>query len=588
MGKPRSLVFADKVKPGLGDERLDSLRRLLMEELNEKLEKVPQQAYEYTRDADYKKFAITRQMERLAKRMRYSEDSNLAAAAIDNFKSVNQQAADIRISLPTDVRDDAADFIRSVLWRYSASISGANVQLDIDFSHLFSLWRFGPGACTWALDDMAVTHPFEKLMSECPSVTEACLPYAQLMRKFTPGIRSFDAAKNVQLKIVRGSTLSTVPKNEDTHRTIATEPLENMKQQLAAGQYIVEALKLFGLDISNQQVRNKLLARLGSIFNHLATVDLKNASDLIILALIRALWPLTWYHYLSAIRSPEIYIPQEDQWLKLNMLSTMGNGFTFPVMTLTLLALVYASMPGRRNFVDFTSSVAVFGDDIILPSQHYNTLVTNLQHCGLVVNTTKSYTDGPFRESCGGDYYEGLNCTPFYVKSLRNDPEIYVAINQVIDYGERTGVWLSRTILFLAGLLQRGPFFVPVWDDPTSGIRTRLVPRRYSKWQVLPFRRRVDLSSIDPGVAMMAAVAGYITSDDLSTIGKTDEQRQLAIQKWNTRGRATSVTYTPRPKNVKYILVEARRPKGRLDGSDPRLRFTETENIIDAIVSDLR
>jgi len=578
MGKQR--VFADKVEAHVGDERLNSLRRLLTEEIKNEGYGKPSQRYEFERDRQAYEFAATRQMERLAKRMRYSEDSSLAAKAIDDFKTVNAQAASVRISLPADVSRNAADFISGVLQGYSRSVDPHNIQLDLDFGHLVQLWKHGPGACTWACEDAAVTHPFEKLLSEQPSVTKRCHPFARILRQNTKGLRSFDADKQIPMVEVKGSTLLTVPKNEDTHRTIATEPLGNMMMQLAAGSYIACALKRIGLDIETQQPKNKLLACRASMFNHLATVDLKSASDLITPSLIQELWPREWYSLLMAIRSEHIYIPSEDQWVQVNMLSTMGNGFTFPVMTLTLLALVYATCAfGRRLYIDW-SRCAVFGDDIICPTENYAALCEVLNQCGLVVNTTKSYTDGPFRESCGGDYYEGVNVTPFYVKSLRNDPELYVAINQILDWCCRTGIWLPRSIKYLAGSLQRGPFFVPVWDDPYSGIRTESVPRRFNKWQVLPFRRRVDLSSIHPDVAIMAACMGIIESEDVSTIGLTDEERRQVLDKWIARGRATSCVYTPRPKNVKYILVKARLPKGFRDGSAPHLRKTETATFL--------
>ncbi len=41
-----------------------------------------------------------------------------------------------------------------------------------------------------------------------------------------------------------------------------------------------------------------------------------------------------------------------------------------------------------------------------------------LQLCGFTVNSSKSFTDGPFRESCGHDYYKGIDIRPVYTKTM--------------------------------------------------------------------------------------------------------------------------------------------------------------------------
>jgi creatinine amidohydrolase/Fe(II)-dependent formamide hydrolase-like protein len=135
-----------------------------------------------------------------------------------------------------------------------------------------------------------------------------------------------------------------------------------------------------------------MLAEVGSIDGSLATIDLKNASDLISMLLIKLLWPSEWFHLFMDIRSPYTKIVDEtnekSHWIELNMMSTMGNGFTFPMMTLTLLALVYAVQSrreSRRLFVDF-SETAVFGDDIIVRTEDYEPLVQTLSDAGLTVN----------------------------------------------------------------------------------------------------------------------------------------------------------------------------------------------------------
>jgi hypothetical protein len=53
--------------------------------------------------------------------------------------------------------------------------------------------------------------------------------------------------------------------------------------------------------------------------------------------------------------------------------------------------------------------VRVYGDDIIVPVEHVSPVISSLEAFGLKVNTGKSFWRGAFRESCGGDYYRGVD-----------------------------------------------------------------------------------------------------------------------------------------------------------------------------------
>jgi hypothetical protein len=73
----------------------------------------------------------------------------------------------------------------------------------------------------------------------------------------------------------------------------------------------------------------------------------------------------------------------------------MGNGFTFELMTLILLSL-------SRSL---DSSASVFGDDIIIATDKSKRLIECLEAVGFTVNVDKTFTSGPFRESCGANYH---------------------------------------------------------------------------------------------------------------------------------------------------------------------------------------
>jgi hypothetical protein len=210
----------------------------------------------------------------------------------------------------------------------------------------------------------------------------------------------------------------TVPKNWKTDRTIACEPVAVLPLQLAFDKFVKSKLKKFGIDLSDQS-RNQDLAYKGSISNELATIDLAAASDSLSYSTVEMLLPEKWFKYVAAVRSPfgkigdtrSIY--HTDRIFSYEKFSSMGNGTTFPLETLIFASACFAT--GHWNqFRDGSSHV--YGDDIIVKSDQYPRVVALLDFLGFKVNHEKSFVDGPFRESCGKDYYLGCDVTPVYVR----------------------------------------------------------------------------------------------------------------------------------------------------------------------------
>lgn len=548
--KQQRKVFATQVQDAAAEERLRSLLSITEKELHDRINS------NYPRTSVPQSAALLRQVERLRKRSRITSEKDLQAEAFEQFGVTNQYCAGIVPCLDDSILNNARDFIREALERYTTANSGS-IQESLDLGLLFSLWKYGPGASSGT----RFTHFADKIRIEQPTVTRRARPLATLLRKLNPHLWAFDGLKSCEFTEVRGSTLSSVPKNEETERTIATEPLMNMALELSSGMYIEGALRCVGIDIKDQQEKNKLLAELGSINDSLATIDLKSASDLISIALIKLLWPPEWFYLLSTIRSEEVRI--NGDWVRLNMMSTMGNGFTFPMMTLTLLSLVYAVQSARlhrRFYVDYTTT-AVFGDDIIVPTVDYDALVKTLGDAGLIVNTDKSYAAGPFRESCGGDFWNGENITPFYIESLCDDPDIYVAINKIHDWCGWVGIYLPKTISYLLRMVEHEPFLVPRWSNPTEGILSSSVSGRYKRWVPDRRSRTLDLLSIHASLAVLIAIGGFVTS---------------------TSG--SRVCFTPRSKKMRYILDRARMPRGFLDGHNHVLRDCGIDSWLDSLL----
>jgi len=429
-------------------------------------------------------------------------------------------------------------FIERVLENYTTFIAGS-VQDTLSIYDMFSMWRFGPGSSKGL---GFATHAYDKLHTEKVwTVTEGCLPIAFALIKSDPYLFHTMRKRDWAVSVVDGSTMTTVPKNETKDRTICTEPLLNMMCQLAAGSYIEGALKHIGLDISRQQDMryeycNQRLAWKGSIDGSLSTIDMSSASDYLSSQLISLLWPSKWVELLTAIRSPKTCI--DGTYYDLPMMGTMGNGFTFPMMTLTLLALSSTAM-GRNSFR--RSDSAVFGDDIIVPTEYFTKVCEILYRAGLLVNKNKSFSsDTLFRESCGGDYFCGGDVTPPYVSSLNTVPDCYIAINSLLDYALRTGILLGESLAYLISLIRKVHgeelLLVPEWDQPYAGIRCAAVySRRYTRYAV-KIRSRVRKCENTP-MTRLSILAGYVSG-------------------WQRQGR---LCFSPRATHVAYE-VEARVP----------------------------
>lgn len=201
---------------------------------------------------------------------------------------------------------------------------------------------------------------------------------------------------------VAGSKLSFVPKNIRTFRTIATEPNVNMMLQLGVHEYIVPRLLRNGINLRDQSI-NQNLARHASIFDDFATIDFSAASDTLSDSLVYAILPRQWYLFLNSIRCSVYCI--DDIQHRQSKFSTMGNGFTFALESLIFYAIA-------RHICGPDSTISVFGDDVIIPSRHYDRFVALTKKLGLILNKDKSYSIGPFRESCGTDWWRGMCVTP--------------------------------------------------------------------------------------------------------------------------------------------------------------------------------
>lgn len=274
---------------------------------------------------------------------------------------------------------------------------------------------------------------------------------------------------------VHGNRLFFVPKNAEISRTCCTEPAINMLLQQSLGAFLCHCLeRSFRIKLDEQPTHNREMARVGSIDGSLGTIDLRSASDSISWSLIKKICPNNLLGYFRLFRSPTAELPNGDR-VDLRMISTMGNGFTFPLQTIIFACAVRAvyqekGIPSSCPRTQF----GVFGDDIVVRREAYADVVNLLTRLGFKVNDTKSFNTGPFRESCGYDWYTGTFVRGVYIRSLETHPEIYSAANRLQRWSALTGILLPKTIRFLLDSLGEEPLVVPFSESFDSGFQTPL------------------------------------------------------------------------------------------------------------------
>lgn len=373
------------------------------------------------------------------------------------------------------------------------------------------------------------------------------------------------------------STMFYAPKNCEVSRAAGTEPSLNMVFQLWIGGYLQKILRtVYGIDIQHQQLANIQLARLGSLYGTYATIDLKSASNFISIALIKLLFPPVFFEWLMFVRTPFIkwelpkgkkaneFLSTKDNrygngLTTVNMMGTMGNGFTFPLQTLLftiLLKHVYIALgiklvkttykvdrTGLRT-VDVVGNYGVFGDDIIVLKEAYDLMIHMLGEFGLVVNDKKTFSTGYFRESCGGDYYVGKPVRPFFIKKMGTPQELYIALNSSIEWSASNNMPLPRFTRSLYSMIPPGfaQRYVPRTAAIDSGIRVPepYLPIRFLRYKNLHGHWSYEGYEVDK--------IGFQCERIVST---TKVKDQIAVRHpFSTKGYTAVFTYSKRKTDV--------------------------------------
>jgi hypothetical protein len=217
------------------------------------------------------------------------------------------------------------------------------------------------------------------------------------------------------------SRLIFVPKTYKALRTVKPEPVtlqfcqkgvqDRLYQYIERHPYLSTRIPL------RNQGQNRAAAREGSSHGWLATIDLSAASDSVSAELVEYLFAGTELGlWLSATRSEYVLLP-DRRVIPTSIFAGMGSSLCFPVESIIFAAICEVVLDKVKELALSVHPIdefyTVYGDDIIVPTTWVRGIEWCLGALGFQVNKEKSFSTGPFRESCGVEAFMGHDVTPF-------------------------------------------------------------------------------------------------------------------------------------------------------------------------------
>ena len=250
---------------------------------------------------------------------------------------------------------------------------------------------------------------------------------------------TMDCPEHITAKLI------AVPKDSRGPRLICVHPAEAIWLQQGLRRELERTIALSRhsngpwprghIQFDDQSVNGRI-ALLSSKSRRYATIDMKEASDRISEPLVQILFG-SKYKYFGCCRAQKfVYQASRTQSVTgdIHSYAPMGNATTFPVQSLVFWAICVASL--QRHGFHQPGAVFVFGDDIEVPTEAAQYVIDDLESFGLLVNRSKTFWRGAFRESCGVDAYKGINVTPVRWKTTF-DAEHLVDLQSLSDIAMR-------------------------------------------------------------------------------------------------------------------------------------------------------
>lgn len=305
----------------------------------------------------------------------------------------------------TNVRFLTNQVRSDLIFTTSMLISQTLGKFDIDRAHRDI--RFGPGVSSTCRGLSAtIAHKLESPLQCTPRAAK------HLVKALESDFQYLYCLKNSWVSEPYNYFL-TIPKTFKELRGICIGQHGNIMLQLGVGTYMRTKFRKY-VDLDRQADFHRKLVR--ESWRKIATIDLRKASQLIARRCVQSVFPTDWLSYMDDIREEYTLLPSGD--INYNQhYSAMGNGFTFEMESILFYNLAKAAMLNAGVKWDI---LTVFGDDIIVDREHAHLVVDALENFGFQINRSKTFIDGPFKESCGEDTFNGIPVRPFYLRNINN------------------------------------------------------------------------------------------------------------------------------------------------------------------------
>jgi hypothetical protein len=416
------------------------------------------------------------------------------------------------------------------------------------------------------------TNIARKILADTWSCTPAALPYA--MEAFwrndhLRGVMSADLPPlpkeiwserfRAKVKLTNSNKLSYVPKTAKIHRIIAVEPLLNSFLQKGVDKFMKRRLKsVCHIDLYDQS-RNQDMARLGSLpcDDPYCTIDLEAASDSLSKRIVKLLLPPEWWEFLLKLRTPQYEL--DGEYFTYSKFCSMGNGFCFPLESLIFAAITHAAhyrydqpIPDLRfrkmAMSSKSTDFSVYGDDIVVRTRSVHQVIGDLQLAGFTINSEKSFVEGPFRESCGADWYLGQDVRPVNLTKWISNFSIMYALHNAFLRSRVTELASCETRKFLVKrvpdrwrLMRPGRepgdtcFSVPL-DVAMANPYVSFANQRWRWWEWAPYpiEDEVVLAKSGISVPLMYTALNGGNSDKPFVLRYAERRRRVRVSRWNS------------------------------------------------------
>lgn len=362
-------------------------------------------------------FAI-RQIARFFKKLKMACSEERELEATLHYIEVEKELGRLTPSIRRE--DNVLDKVAGVIWS----------QVFPEIDPLEIVCQHGPGVTADRLganQRFQLSQWYDRFEHTFPSDLHAFPNYGWASEASGIGKSDVLQLKYLGVRDEPGVRVVFVPKTQKTPRVIAIEPSCMQYVQQGLMHYIVPRLESHRLTkhsvrFADQSV-NQRLAHRSSIDRSLATLDLKDASDRVHLELVRRIFRTSGIlEYLEDARSLHAVLPNGVNCI-LNKYASMGSALCFPVEAMVFYTLIQAAMhdqdgkcPTSSSIYSYSKLIDIYGDDIIVPVDYTDVVVRKLEAYGLKVNISKSFRSSLFRESCGGDFYNGYSVKPVYAR----------------------------------------------------------------------------------------------------------------------------------------------------------------------------